>query len=597
MRGSDMSQQGTQQRPSGPVSTAPAVIRLASPRKRIRIFTVLIMGMLLLCVVRLIDLQIIRGPQLALQAKDSRLQTFVVPALRGQITDANGNPIAMSIKARNVTVDQTLVHDPHKTALILAPMLHIPVKTVQKRLTGKLRFNYVAHSITPELWTKIANKKLVGILSEQTTLRIYPEGSLAANLLGFTGFDGHGLGGLEYTQDKFLAGIAGKETIEMVDGAQIPTGPNSGTDAVDGGSVQLTIDDSIQAVAERALARQIKAQHAIGGDVVVMDPKTFNILAMATYPTFNPNNAEKYTVAQRRNSAVQDTFEPGSTSKVMTMSAVIQEGVLKPTSKIVVPPTIRRGGTTFHDHNPHGTLHLTLNGVLALSSNIGSIIASDKIGQDKFLTYLKKFGIGQSTDSKIPGEQSGILPDPKNPNQWSDTTFPTLAFGQGLSVTALQVASIYSTIANDGVRLTPHIIAGITDNEGVFTPTQSSGTIRVVSPKTARTVRQMLESVVSAEGTAPAAQIPGYRVAGKTGTANRSRVNGPGYSGYTASFVGMAPAENPALVVAVMIHTPGGLHFGSLLSGPVFREVMMYALAHRKVPPSSKKRPTIPAKW
>jgi len=592
-----MSEQGMSPRPSGPVPTAPAVVRLTSPRKRIRGFTFIIIGMLALCVIRLIDLQIIRGPELALAAKDSRLQTFIVPALRGEITDANGNPIAMSVKARNVTVDQTLVKDAHGTAVILAPMLHIPVKTIQKRLTGHLRFNYVAHSITPELWAKIDAKHLRGILSEQTTVRIYPEGALAASLLGFTGYDGHGLDGLEYSQDKFLAGVDGNETIEMVDGAQIPTGPDSGTGAVDGGSVQLTIDDSIQAVAERALAKQVKAQHAVGGDVVVMDPKTFQILAMATYPTFDPNHADKYTAIQQRNSSVQDTFEPGSTSKVMTMSAVLEEGVLKPTSKIVVPPTIRRGGTTFHDHNPHGTLHLTLNGVLAQSSNIGSIIASDKIGQDKFLSYLRKFGVGQSTGSNIPGEQFGLLPDPKNPNQWSGTTFPTLAFGQGLSVTALQVASIYSTIANDGIRLTPRIIAGTTDTQGVFTATQPSSGVRVISPKTAKTVREMLESVVSAEGTAPAAQIPGYRVAGKTGTANRSRVNGPGYSGYTASFVGMAPAENPALVVAVMIHTPGGLHFGSLLSGPVFREVMMYALAHRKVPPSSKKRPNIPVKW
>jgi cell division protein FtsI (penicillin-binding protein 3) len=294
---------------------------------------------------------------------------------------------------------------------------------------------------------------------------------------------------------------------------------------------------------------------------------------------------------------VQDSFEPGSTSKVMTMSAVIEEGALKPTSKMVIPPTIRKGGTNFHDHEPHGTLHLTLNGVLAQSSNIGSIIASNKIGQDKFLGYLRKFGVGQLTGSNIYGEASGSLPNPKNENEWSDTTFPTLAFGQGLSVTALQVASIYSTIANNGVRLTPQILAGTTSNAGVYTPASPPTATRVVSAKTARIIREMLESVVSAEGTAPAAQIPGYRVAGKTGTANRSRVNGPGYSGYTASFVGMAPAENPALVVAVMIHTPGGLHFGSLLSGPVFREVMMYALAHRKVPPSSQKRPKIAVKW
>jgi len=552
---------------------------------------------MLLCIGQLVNLQIIRGPELAAQAENSRLQTFVVPALRGQITDINGNPIAMSIKARDVTADQTLVGDPHKTAVILARYLKMPVKKIQKRLTGKLRFSYVARNITPELWDKIAAEQLKGILSQATSSRIYPEGDLAASLLGFTGYDGRGLVGLEEKYDDWLSGKDGKQTVEMVNGTQIPTGPNSGIDAIDGGSIKLTIDDSIQAVAERALARQVIAQHAVGGDVVVMDPKTFQILAMATYPTYNPNKPEKYSPDQQRNSAVQDSFEPGSTSKVMTMSAVIEEGALKPTSKLVIPPTIRKGGTNFHDHEPHGTLHLTLNGVLALSSNIGSIIASNKIGQDKFLGYLQKFGVGQLTGSNIYGEASGSLPNPKNENEWSDTTFPTLAFGQGLSVTALQVASIYSTIANNGVRLTPQILAGTTSNVGVYTPAPPPTATRVVSAKTARIIREMLESVVSAEGTAPAAQIPGYRVAGKTGTANRSRVNGPGYSGYTASFVGMAPAENPALVVAVMIHTPGGLHFGSLLSGPVFREVMMYSLAHRKVPPSSQKRPKIAVKW
>ena len=592
-----MANQGLPPQASGPVANAPIVVRLENPRKRIRTFTILLMVFILLCVGQLINLQIIRGPELAAQAASSRLQTYVVPALRGQITDINGNPIAMSIKARDVTVDQTLVGDPHKTAVILARYLKMPVKKIQKRLTGKLRFNYVARNITPELWDKIAAEQLKGILSQSTSSRIYPEGDLAASLLGFTGFDGRGLVGLEQKYDDLLSGKDGKQTVEMVNGTQIPTGPNSGIEAIDGGSIKLTIDDSIQAVAERALARQVVAQHAVGGDVVVMDPKTFQILAMATYPTYNPNHPEKYSADQQRNSAVQDSFEPGSTSKVMTMSAVIEEGALKPTSKMVIPPTIRKGGTNFHDHEPHGTLHLTLNGVLAQSSNIGSIIASNKIGQDKFLGYLRKFGVGQLTGSNIYGEASGSLPNPKNENEWSDTTFPTLAFGQGLSVTALQVASIYSTIANNGVRLTPQILAGTTNNVGVYTPASPPTATRVVSAKTARIIREMLESVVSAEGTAPAAQIPGYRVAGKTGTANRSRVNGPGYSGYTASFVGMAPAENPALVVAVMIHTPGGLHFGSLLSGPVFREVMMYSLAHRKVPPSSQKRPKIAVKW
>ena len=289
-----MVNQGVPPAPYGPVATAPAVVHLGNPGKRIRVFTALIIFFILLCLLRLIDLQVIRSSELAKQSENSRLQTYVVPAIRGSITDLNGSPIAMTIKARNVTVDQTLILDARKTAEALAPYLKMPVRVIQKKLTGKLRFNYVARNVTPELWDKIDKLNLRGILSEPSSLRIYPEGSLAANLLGFTGFDGHGLVGLEQTYDSILAGTDGKQTVEMVNGAQIPTGPNSGIEAVDGGSLQLTIDHSIQAVAEGALARQVRAEKAIGGDVIVMDPKTFQILAMATYPTFNPNHPSQY---------------------------------------------------------------------------------------------------------------------------------------------------------------------------------------------------------------------------------------------------------------------------------------------------------------
>ena len=584
------------QRPPNPIPTAPVTVKLGNPRRRVRFLSIFVIFIFSLYTFRLIHIQIIQGPRLAKEASNTRTQTIMLPALRGEITDANGNLIAMSVKARNVVVDQTLITDPKGVAKKLAPLLRIPVDTLQDRLTGKRRFNYVAYKITPELWKKVSALQIPGIFREPTTMRVYPQRALAASILGYTGRDGHGLSGLEYGYDKLLAGTDGHQNLEIVNGAQIPTGPQSGIEPVDGSSIRLTIDQTIQAIAEHALAKRVKEKNALGGDVVVMDPKTFNILAMATYPTFDPNYPAKTTDRQKRNTAVTDAFEPGSTSKIMTMAAVIEEGALKPTSKMVIPPSIHRGGTRFKDHNDHGTLRLTLNGVLAQSSNIGSIMASEKIGQQKFVEYLKKFGIGQQTGLNFPGESGGILPNPKNPDAWSNTTFPTLAFGQGLSVTALQVACVYSTIANNGVRLNPRIVAGVTDNSGVYTPTSPTGATRVVSSTTAKTIRSMLESVVSAEGTAPDAQIPGYRVAGKTGTANRIKESG-GYSGYTASFVGMAPAENPALVVAVMIHTKGGLHFGGLLSGPVFREVMMYALAAKKVPPSVKRHPTIPVKW
>jgi cell division protein FtsI (penicillin-binding protein 3) len=239
---------------------------------------------------------------------------------------------------------------------------------------------------------------------------------------------------------------------------------------------------------------------------------------------------------------------------------------------------------------------LTLNGILAQSSNIGTILASEKIGRDKFLSYLDRFGIGHNTGLNFPGESASLLPKPGTTG-WSGTSFPTLAFGQGLSVTALQATTVFATIANDGVRMTPRLIDAYVDPNGTVVPTDASEATRVVSATTAKTIREMLESVVGKEGTAPAAQIPGYRVAGKTGTANKYDEKLHGYHGYTASFIGFAPAEAPQLVVAVMVHNPVNGHFGATVAAPVFREVMMYALAQQRVPPSTTKAPKIPVTW
>jgi cell division protein FtsI (penicillin-binding protein 3) len=394
-----------------------------------------------------------------------------------------------------------------------------------------------------------------------------------------------------------LAGKNGKETIELVKGREIPTGARFGEPSVDGTSVRLTLDEDIQAMAERVLVDRLKSAKATSGSVVVLDPKTGDILAMATAPSYDPGNTRNIELKDLRNPAIQDAFEPGSTAKVMTMAAVIEEGAATPKTKFTIPKRLKRADRYFKDHDDHGVLKLTLNGVLAKSSNMGSILAAEKIGDKKFVSYLKKFGIGESTGLNLPGESSGFIPDMKDPNQWSGTTFPTLAFGQGLSVSAVQVASVYATIANNGVRVAPRIIAGYTDADGEYTETEPSKKTRVISATTAKTVREMLESVVSKDGTAPQAQIPGYRVAGKTGTANKFSEETRGYSGYTASFIGMAPAEDPALVVAVSINTPGGEHYGSLVSGPVFRDVMSYALAKGKIAPSITKRPSMAVEW
>ena len=579
------------------VPAGPVMVPLESPGKRIRFVTFIFLVVMSLYMARLVELQLVRGPELAATAQNSRLQTLPLPALRGNFTDSNGIPIATTVMARNVTVDPTLITDPASTAAALSPLLGIPVETIVASLTVDSRFSYVAKRITPETWKQVAELGIPGVFSEPTTNRVYPNGNLAASVIGYVGAEGTGLGGLEFGLNEQLMGQDGKLTVERVNGREIPTSERQSIDPVNGLSVRLTIDSNLQAMLEKSLGEQVVATGAEGGVAVIMEPGTGNILAMATYPTFDPNNPFATDDNSKRNTAVTDVFEPGSTSKVMTLASVIEEGGANPATQYTVENRLSRGGTSFKDYVDHATLRLTLAGVLAKSSNIGTILASESIGEKKLYEYLQKFGVGQSTGMNFPGESNGKLPDINNENEWSDTTFPTLAFGQGLSVNAVQATSVFATIANDGVRMLPRLISGYSNTEGVYEPTRVDEGVRVVSPETAKTVREMLEGVVSEDGTARSLQIPGYRVGGKTGTANRYDEASGGYSGYTSSFIGMAPAEKPALVMSVSIHNPKTSTYGSVVAGPVFKKVMTYALAHKKIPPSTTKPPKLPVNW
>jgi cell division protein FtsI (penicillin-binding protein 3) len=408
--------------------------------------------------------------------------------------------------------------------------------------------------------------------------------------VGFVGSDGKGLGGMEYAYQKQLAGAPGTQTYEKGPGGRvIPTGANSVTDAEAGTTLQLTIDRDIQFIAQQALAEKVAQAGADYGTIVVMDPHTGRILALATAPTFDPNKPASGSDANRGNRALTDVFEPGSTSKLMTIAAVVNEGKANPYSTFTVPGALHRGGKDFHDDVAHGTWYLTLAGVMAKSSNIGTILASERIGGRKLSKYLKKFGIGQSTGLHFPGEATGFVPAYSD---WSPTSFPTLAFGQGLSVNSVQAASVFATIANDGVRVQPSLVQQVLHADGSTEPAPAPATTRVVSATTAKQVRSMLESVVT-DGTAPAAAIPGYRIGGKTGTAQRYSEACGCYSGVVASFIGMAPADAPQLVVAVSIMNPRHGRYGGELAAPVFKQVMTYALQARQVPPTG----TRPAKF
>jgi cell division protein FtsI (penicillin-binding protein 3) len=549
-------------------------------------------GAFSLFAIRLVQLQAVQGESLASQAMDQRLRTTELPAQRGEILDSAGDALAVTMQARNITADQTLIADPAAVAAQLGPVLGADPAVLAERLTGTKRFVYITKGVTPETWDRVDALRLPGIFSEQTSRRIYPAGDLAANVVGFVGDDGKGLGGMEWAFEKQLAGTNGTQTYERgPGGGAIPTAANTVQEATPGTSVRLTIDRDLQYVAQKALSEKVAQAQADSGTLVVMDPRTGEILALATAPTFDPNKAGTAEAGDRGNRALTNVFEPGSTQKLITLSAVVNEGKANPYSYFRVPPTLTRGGKEFHDHTPHGTLNLTLTGIMAKSSNIGTILAAERMGGRKLYKYAKKFGIGEETGLNFPGESAGFIPKYED---WSPTSFPTIAFGQGLSANAVQQASVYATIANDGVRVQPSLVKEYVHADGSVEAPAAPKQTRVVSAATAKQVRAMLEAVVSDQGTAPMAAVAGYRVGGKTGTAQEYNEDCHCYRGVVASFIGMAPADNPQLVVAVSIQNPRVGRYGGELGGPVFKEVMTYALQARAIPPTGTKAPSLP---
>ena len=380
-----------------------------------------------------------------------------------------------------------------------------------------------------------------------------------------------------------LSGVDGEYTYANAGGTIIPGTQKITSEAVRGNTIRLTIDRDVQWVAQEAIRTAVKNSRALSGTVIVMDPATGQILAHATYPSFEPGNTKGIDPYRWQNPSVQEVYEPGSTGKVITIASAIEEGKISPETVMTVPDKLKRSNKVFKDHDPHPVWKLTTAGALAVSSNTASIKIGEMLSNDKLHSYLKKFGIGEKPGSGLPGEEGGKLLDVKD---WSGTTAPTVAFGQGYSVTAMQATSVFATIANNGLRVTPTVVAGISDAAGRYTPANKQKSVRVISADTALKMRLMMESVVSPSGTAPTAAIPGYRVAGKTGTAQRVDDSCGCYRGYTASFIGFAPADKPEFVISVTIQDPKGLHWGGYLGGPVFNKVMSFVLKDQHIPPT-----------
>ncbi|MEY4624226.1 MAG: hypothetical protein RLZZ07_856, partial [Actinomycetota bacterium] len=347
--------------------------------------------------------------------------------------------------------------------------------------------------------------------------------------------------------------------------------------------IRLTIDRDLQWAAEDAITALAKETKASSVSAVIIDPATGEILALATAPGFDPNNFSQTKASLLKIPSVQDIYEPGSTGKVMTMAAALEEKVVTPTTVFKTPDKIRRAGKTFNDHDKHSVWKLTATGILAKSSNVGTIKISERMSENTLYSYLRKFGIGERVRLGLPAEPAGIL----NPvEKWSGSTFPTVSFGQSYSVTTIQATSVFATIANAGLRVTPTLVAGTSDSSGHYTAAPRPESQRVISQDVARQLSAMMESVVQEGGTAVRAAIPGYRVAGKTGTAQRYDGSCGCYRGYTASFIGFAPADKPRFVMSVTVQNPVGIHWGGYLGGPVFKSVISYALKSYRVPPT-----------
>jgi cell division protein FtsI (penicillin-binding protein 3) len=530
--------------------------------------------------VRLGYVQVVRAETYATQARQQTIRKIELPARRGTIYDRTGGELAVSVPARTIYANPRFVTDPAKTADALAPLLKREVGAIEADLRKDAGFVYLARRVGLVTSEKIESLGLVGIGVLSEPRRLYPGKSLASNVVGFVGTDQNGLSGLEYGYEELLGGRPGFRILEQDPrGRRIPQGEFTEVPPVAGSDVVLTIHPDIQMSAERELAAAVERTGAKGGMLVALDPRNGEILAMVSNPTFDANVIEEIDEAQTRNRVVTEAFEPGSVSKIVAAAAALNEGIVSPQTIIEVPGALTIGDKTFIDeHNPGGPMDLRQ--ILAKSANLGTIRLAQMLGRDRLFEYMQRLGYGRGTGLGFPGESAGNLPPI---GRWS-TALPTMAIGQSLAVTELQIAQVYAMIANDGVSVEPRLVSGWVDPEGERHEPQSGRSRRVLPPDVARTLRSMLKSTIT-EGTGKLAAVPHHEVAGKTGTARRS-VEGVGYQGYMSSFVGMVPANHPQLVIGVVLDDPNPIE-GGLVAAPVFSEVAKDAVHILRIPPAS----------
>jgi cell division protein FtsI/penicillin-binding protein 2 len=539
--------------------------------RRIGLLFALFLVLLGLAAVRATWLGTVKSGSLADRAVSQQIEDLTVNARRGTVVDRNGIELAVSEDAVTVFAHPFLVDNPAKVAARLAPLIGRTESELLEKLSDKdSGFVYLRRKMDAALGEQIEELKIEGIDTVVEAKRTYPQGPLAAQVLGMVGTDNTGLAGLEYSRDRELHGNDGKRRL-VKDALGEPISMIEVEHAEPGMDLRLTLDARIQERTEAVLADVGRTYMPQGATAVVMDPRSGEILALANWPRVDANNVDGSPEYARRNRAIQANYEPGSTFKAFTVAGAIEEGLVEPGTQLSVPPLIQVADRTVGEAHDGGGGTFTVADILARSSNVGSVMIGLKLGATRFDRWVRRFGFGEQTGVDLPGEEGGIVLRPEN---YSGSSMGNMPIGQGIAVTPMQMASAYTAIANKGVMRRPFVI------DGNAPPAR-----RVLSRRTATQVSKMLEGVLAAGGTAEEASVEGYTLAGKTGTAEKAIKGGYSKTDFVASFIGYAPAKNPRLLVAVMVDTPRGDIYGGTVAAPAFERIMEFALPYLKIPP------------
>lgn len=521
-------------------------------------------------------LQGVQGSTLASQAVSQQEATVTVPGLRGRILDRRGRELAVSEDAASIYATPYQVKRPRQTAEKLAPLLDISRSDVLHALDENSGFAYIARKVDLKTADEIAALKLPGIGQLPDSRRTYPQGELAAQVVGAVGVDNQALTGLEAGEDGILHGTDGERRVVM-DALGDPIRLDAVSDASDGHDVQLTIDSAIQAETEKVLAGVGATYAPKGATAIVMDPRTSKVLAMANWPPVDPTDLGNASPEDLQNRATGFTYEPGSTFKAFTVSAALEDKLVTPETSFTLAPSIQVADRTISDAEARPTVTLTTAQILAESSNVGAVTIGLEVGAERFSRWISRFGFGRPTGVRFPAEEQGLVP---SLDEYSGSTMGNLPMGQGLSVTPMQMVAAYDAIANGGILRTPQLIESING-----APVHEPRGKRVIDPNVASEIRTMLEGVLAAGGTASEVSVPGYTLAGKTGTAEVAENGTYSKTKYVASFIGFAPAKDPKLLVAVIVDQPQGDIYGGSVAAPAFGEIASFALPYLGIAP------------